>query len=320
MFKKPNARDMINYVLSRRGVDGGYLSYQYMGLFESSVEDTYYALTILKLLGVEPPNKPDTLNFLKEAQLPEGNYSSLRVAFFAIKALASLDEKPRDVNGAVSYLKETLESMLIREVDSFQQPMEFERKNYVSREIVEKALKSVDLYDLYVIEMPTVLCNVNMATSALNLIGHKLSKSDRENILRLVLGFKNEDGGFGLSKSYIDDTFHALCILVNLENSLEDLGLQDTIRWIYECEDRSGGFKIEPEIPFSYSLEYTYYGLQAMRFLNVKPLFQNMHVNFIYKCYNPNGGFRRSINLGISTLEDTFYAVSSLSMLNAIPC
>ncbi|MFN3621536.1 MAG: hypothetical protein ACK4TI_01465 [Nitrososphaerales archaeon] len=44
-----------------------------------------------------------------------------------------------------------------------------------------------------------------------------------------------------------------------------------------------------------------------------------MHGNFIYSCYNPKGGFRRSINLGISTLEDTFYAFSSLSKLNAIP-
>ena len=39
-----------DYVLSKRGGDGGYLSYHYMDMFESSAEDTYYALATLKTL------------------------------------------------------------------------------------------------------------------------------------------------------------------------------------------------------------------------------------------------------------------------------
>ncbi|MEM3546523.1 MAG: prenyltransferase/squalene oxidase repeat-containing protein [Candidatus Bathyarchaeia archaeon] len=208
--------------------------------------------------------------------------------------------------------------MLIEEVDSFKQSMDFERKSYVSRKVEESSLESVDLHNLYIVEMPTMLCNINMVTSAFNLLGYQLNELERENIVRLVLKFKNKDGGFGLNTSCIDETFHALSILINLKSSLNDLDLQNTIKWIYECENRSGGFKIKPDIPLSYSLEYTYYGLQAMDLLNIKPAFSDMHINFIYSCYNPNGGFRRSTNLGISTLEDTFYATSSLSTLNAI--
>lgn len=319
MLKATSIHDVIKYVISKQGIDGGYLSYQYMGLFESSVEDTYYALIILKFLRVEPPNRFKTVNFLKEAQLTDGGYRSLRVAFFAVKALTTLHEKPRDVNGAASYLKNSLRLMLNKEVDSYKHLMEFERKSYVSRKVEESVLKSVDLYNLYIIEMPTLLCNINMVTSALNLLGHQLTELEIENIIRLILKFKNKDGGFGLNASYIDETFHAISILTSLKSSLNDLDLQDTIKWIYKCENRSGGFKIKPDISHSYSLEYTYYGLQAMDLLNIKPLFPNMHVNFIYGCYNPNGGFRRSVNLGISTLEDTFYAFSSLSILNAIP-
>ncbi len=319
MLKAPSIRDIMNYVISRRGVDGGYLSYQYMGLFESCVEDTYYALNILRLLEVDPPNKFKTVNFLKKAQLADGSYHSIRVAFFAIKALTILHEKPRDVNGAVSYLESSLKFMLNEEVNSFQQLMNLKEQNYISKGVEETVLKSVDLYNLYIVEMPTLLCNINMIISALNLLDHQLSKLEVEDIIGLVLKLKNKDGGFGLNESYIDETFHALSILINLKNLLDNLDLQNTIKWIYGCEDRSGGFKIKPGIPHSYSLEYTYYGLQVMDLLNIKPLFSNMHVDFIYKCYNPNGGFRRSVNLGISTLEDTFYAISSLSKLNAIP-
>ncbi|MEM2791506.1 MAG: hypothetical protein QW547_05365 [Candidatus Bathyarchaeia archaeon] len=75
-------RDTVKYVISKQGIDGGYLSYQYMGLFESSVEDTYYALSVLKFLGVKPPNVFKTVRFLKEVQLADGSYHSLRVAFF----------------------------------------------------------------------------------------------------------------------------------------------------------------------------------------------------------------------------------------------
>jgi len=316
MFRTPDPRDIVKYVTSKQGIDGGYLSYQYMGIFESSVEDTYYALTTLKLLGVNPPNISKTLDFLRKAQSSDGGYSSLRVAFFATRALTAFHEKPRDINGSISYLKNSLKLMLNREYDLFQQLIGFERKGYITREAEENVLKSMDLYNLYIIEIPTLLCNIHMITSALNLLGYQLSELERENIIKLVLKFKNEDGGFGLNASYIDETFHALSILIDLKNPLDDLNLKDTIEWVYNCENRSGGFKVKPDVPYSYSLEYTYYGLQAMDLLNVEPLFPNTHVDFIYSCYNTNGGFRRSVNLGISTLEDTFYAVSSLTKLN----
>ena len=46
---------VVEYVLSKRGSDGGYLSFQYMDMFESSAEDTFYALSILSTLKVDPP-------------------------------------------------------------------------------------------------------------------------------------------------------------------------------------------------------------------------------------------------------------------------
>jgi len=96
------------YVLSKRGSDGGYLSFQFMDMFESSAEDTFYALYALKLLGVEPPRAAETVEFLKRLQKEDGSYSSVEVAFFSISALRLLGTLPRDPSGAAEYLERAL--------------------------------------------------------------------------------------------------------------------------------------------------------------------------------------------------------------------
>ena len=96
------------YVLSKRGSDGGYLSYQFMDMFESSAEDTYYALYSLRLLGVEPPRAAETVEFLRRLQREDGGYSSVEVAYFSIAALGLLGASPRDPSGAAEFLERFL--------------------------------------------------------------------------------------------------------------------------------------------------------------------------------------------------------------------
>jgi len=38
-------------------------------------------------------------------------------------------------------------------------------------------------------------------------------------------------------------------------------------------------------------------------------------LNYILSLQNRDGGFRRSVHGGISTLEDTYYAIASLNLL-----
>jgi hypothetical protein len=92
--------------------------------------------------------------------------------------------------------------------------------------------------------------------------------------------------------------------------------LDSTLRWIRGCEYPSGGFARAPKDFDGYLiLENTYFGLGALGILGVGVLHHSQNLEVISKFQNGNDGFRRSIFLGISTFEDTFYALSCLNML-----
>jgi hypothetical protein len=94
--------------------------------------------------------------------------------------------------------------------------------------------------------------------------------------------------------------------------------LEDTLGWIRACENPAGGFARNPKDFDPYLvLEDTYYGLKALRILGETCLYPSLNLELIGKFQNGNGGFRRSIFLGISTFEDTYYALSSLKTLVA---
>jgi hypothetical protein len=62
-------------------------------------------------------------------------------------------------------------------------------------------------------------------------------------------------------------------------------------------------------------MESTFMGLTCLRLLARKPLYTTETVGFILGCQNINGGFRRSLEHGISSFEYTFQAVYSLETL-----
>jgi hypothetical protein len=86
--------------------------------------------------------------------------------------------------------------------------------------------------------------------------------------------------------------------------------------WVRKCEVPTGGFVSSPEL-FSTYMEDTYYGVKALEVLEERPTYSEETLKFISKFQNPNGGFRRSIFLGISDFESTYQALSSIkSILN----
>ena len=303
-----------NYILSRRGKDGGYLYYQYQGIFDSSAEDTYYAVRSLKLLGIEPPKPEETIDFLKSLQREDGTYPSLRTAYFAIKALEELGSEPRKPKEAINYLGSQLE----RNLDRISGAEAYASSVKDMRPLIENGvLRSWDLTDrLYVVEISSGLSNLSMIIEALNILGCDISDGGRRKIIETILSYMREDGGFGASYSLIDETFHALNALHNLRYALTDLGR--TVEWLGRCEDEYGGFKPNPAVKHSYLISDLYYGLESMNLLRLFPRYKGAHIEFVLKCYNDNGGFRESIHIGLSTLEATFYALSSLTMLGEL--
>ncbi|MEM3458916.1 MAG: prenyltransferase/squalene oxidase repeat-containing protein [Candidatus Bathyarchaeia archaeon] len=127
-----------------------------------------------------------------------------------------------------------------------------------------------------------------------------------------IFKFKNVDGGFGARKhSNINSTYYALASLDLLKYNVKKL--QDTKIFLRECEKPYGGFTVIPTSVTPY-MEHTYYGVTALNLVGESCRFPAQTVDFILRCQNANGGFARS-DSGISTLENTFQAVSMLRKL-----
>lgn len=62
-------------------------------------------------------------------------------------------------------------------------------------------------------------------------------------------------------------------------------------------------------------MEHVYYGISTLNLLGEHARYPEKTAEFVLKCQNSNGGFARS-DLGISTFEDTFYAISTLRSIN----
>jgi hypothetical protein len=136
---------------------------------------------------------------------------------------------------------------------------------------------------------------------------------DAKGIKKWLLENKNEDGGFGAYRhSNINSTYFAVVALGLLQ--VDQGELSSTASYIRKCELPHGGFTVIPGSGLPY-MEYTYYGATALGVLGETCRFPSQTVDFLLKCQMGNGGFARS-DLGISTFENTFQAVSILRRLD----
>lgn len=287
------------YVLSKRGSDGGYLSYQYMDMFESSADDTFYALYVLHALGAEPPRPRDTVEFLRRLQV-DGGYRSLPVAYYAVKALSLLGEKPYDPAAAARYIERTAREAMARGDVEVAVAAE-------SHFLSDGSLKSFDATAVISgSEVPSGLLSASMAVEALHLLGG-VPPAFASEALGLVEGYEAPGGGYGRPVATLDSTYHAVKILALLGRPIP----RGAAEWVYRCESPEGGFNVRPGVESRF-LEHLYYGVEALHMAGGEPRYSDRHVELICGCQNGDGGFRRSPVLGLSTLENTFYAVAAL--------
>jgi len=131
-------------------------------------------------------------------------------------------------------------------------------------------------------------------------------------IIDQVLKLQNGDGSFGSSKRLkIASTYHALATLRLVRYNPEET-IQRTLDWIRRCEVPSGGFVGEPEFLNTIFLEETYFGMKALSILDERPVHPKESLRLIAKFQNSNGGFRRSVFIGLSEFESTYQALSSI--------
>jgi hypothetical protein len=164
---------------------------------------------------------------------------------------------------------------------------------------------TVDVY----VEVASEFQFTSMITELASMVGVEIN---REKAIGWLLSYKNRDGGFGTyGYSNLNSTYHAVASLFNLGYSVKSL--KETLEYVRSCEKPSGGFTVVPRSSNPY-MEHTYYGISTLELLGKHLSYPEKTAELVLRCQNSNGGFARS-DLGISTFEDTFYAVSILQMI-----
>jgi len=266
---------LISWILSKQNKDGGFAFPHPLPSMSSA---TFYAVSSLKVLQAEVPNKNKTIKYLLNLQSADGKYYGIYTAYFSIKALSCFNLMPKNPAGAV---KDILE--------------------YIAR------WKRINKYYIQVTSPLETIC---YSVEILTLLGYKKSLGE---ISKLVLKFLNDDGGFGIkNNSEIRTTYFALFTLHLIGYSLEKL--KKTINFIKKCQNQDYGFAPAPRA-YSHFIEDTYYGIKSLELFNEKIDRPQQTFNFILKCQNEDGGFNRSVAGGCSTLENCFYTVHILDSL-----
>jgi len=268
---------IVDYVFERQNEDGGYT---FCREAESNAQDTFYALKVLEMVGAQPRNVDKTVRFLQGLQHDDGDFDSVKVAYYVIQSLSQLGH------------------MQLKQLDRLHQ----------SFDEVFAGLKNPSTY--VNIEIVSEIENIHLAVELLNTLDFSINA---EGVTKQILSLWNSDRSFGNTRnSRIASTYHALGTLKILNYDVE--ALRVTLSWIRRCEIPSGGFVASPELLTTY-LEDIYFGVKALEALNESLRYSEETLRFIANLQNPNGGFRRSIFLGISTFESTYQALSCTKII-----
>jgi len=234
------------------------------------------------MLGAEPVHAAKTINFMQGLQREDGSFDSVNVAYYVVKTLDELGARPRrPFKGFVLSLQTTRGGFGVLEAD---------------------------------LESPSELEATYLSLELLRTVEHSLSFAKTKEI---ILTRQNLDGSFGRSGySRLGATYHALGSLSLLGFDVRTL--RGTEEWVRSCEIPSGGFKADPESfdPY-FIIDDIYFGVKCLDVLGKDYRFPSQTLDLIAEFQNENGGFRRSIFLGISTFESTYHAISACSTILA---
>jgi hypothetical protein len=253
------------YVESCRVADGGYFFAQ---VPPAVAQDTYFALTCLRLLGQQPQDAAGVRRWVREWRRTPSNVSSIHGVYLLCNLLEELGESPH------------LARPHARVVPGRENP-----------------LGGFGPYENMYVESPSEIQATYEAVSILARLGCPLNPERIEGFLNR---FRQPDGGFGVHRSTLPSTYYACATLAQLPDSgplMEGAGLYlqgcaqrwdvyflDDVFWLVQglsltgsaaasasnaathvlaCQRPQGGFARAPAIGIP-TLEHTYYALQVL--------------------------------------------------------
>ena len=265
----------IEYIMQRHCKSGGFCFYR---LEEPNGSDTYYALASLKLLNV-PYRDEKTIRYLQGTQSKDGSFESLFAAFYAVKGLQLMDEKPA-----------------------------YDPVPYILSHIRLHHIENLPA------DVISIFQSLYLLSEICTTLEIQLDEDWKGQIIRFAFGYRNGDNGFGHPYSTLLETWQALTILNWLSYPIERLS---SIDFLAKCEDPIYGFVDVSGMSPSF-LEYVHAGISVCRLLVYEPRYRETCIEFIRDCQNRTGGFSRATNAGIATLENTYLAVHALALLSAL--
>ncbi len=240
--------------------------------------ETYYAVFILKILGEKVEDRDKLVNYLK---------SSLKMnphsVYFVLKTLDILGEELPDVS---DFALERLRKAMGRVAK-------------VTKDVHE--LES-GITATYSFDMPNVLREVYSLVTVLRLLDVECEEVERAK--KFVEMFR-KDGGFGVKDPTLEDTYYAVNVLRKRDKGAID--------FVMEREWKDGGFS---KVPGSYPpyIEDTFFAVESLHVMGIR--YKNYRtIKYLSSLQNADGGFRRSVFLGTSSLEFSYYAVASLTRM-----
>lgn len=250
--------------------------YCFYRLEEPNPHDTYFALAALALLQV-PRRDEGTLGYLQAIQQPDGGYASLAQAFFVLASLHLLGSQPLFDPAAG--------------VDAF------------TAQLVDLARRPADA-------SPSFFQAVDQLVTLRAALGMDWQDAQRAAILQAMQTFHRQDGGFGVESATLPDTYRVTRILKRLEAPLP---VDSFVPFLRACEHPAFGFTGKPGTALFF-LEYLHAGLALCQELASTPTFATACLAALLRCQTDTGGFARA-HLAIATMDDTYRAVHSLTLL-----
>jgi hypothetical protein len=214
---------------------------------------------------------------------------------------------PRDPSGAAEYLERALAMSAITTSKDFPT---FEEEQLIDTKGV---LKSKDAtYVLTPADFTPLPVRAAMVVLALHALGRVSGEAER--LARSILMANMNGGSFGVPTPSLEVTYWALEALSLLDSLPEIVTVE---KWVFACENEDGGFSSNPYARTAF-VENLFFGLRALDILNSKPRYPLSHAEYVVSLQNANGGFRRSRELGSSSLEFTYYALRSMQLLGIL--
>ncbi|WP_297507440.1 hypothetical protein [Thermococcus sp.] len=268
----------LRYIEERRHEDGGYCFVSVLD--DTNVNDTYYAVKTYELLGLEVPEKEKTIEFLEKAIQPQTAVVAIAMALEGLAILGAKDIAREHVD--IVYTKYN--------------PLE--------------GKFAVGLGGSEEFGTATPLEATYWVVKAFRAIGHGFSREEKDTIRAFVMKFRKRNG-YGVKQATTTMTYQALYTLYALGYKPPK---SPHFRNCELCGDW-GGFT---EVPYSLPpyLEPTFYATRGLELQGETPTCPRRHIWFIRQLQNSNGGFRRSLELGISNFQNTYRALAVVDSMS----